>query len=456
MNLIMADKLFYFGQILVIGVLVLGVLVLVHELGHFLVAKACGIRVLTFSIGFGKALLQKRIGDTDYKICAIPFGGYVHMAGEHPEDEHATSAPDEFPNKPIWQRALVAVAGPAANLCFAVLLLWVMFLTGVGREVYLERPVIGAVTDSSVAASAGLQAGDSIVSMNSIRVQSWEAIQKQFIRQEGIYTIAFVRNGQTQQVTITIPRLHKNDFSENRTAGLLPAMPARVGKVGDGTAAQQSGIQPDDQVIAVNGVPIYSWFQFSAIIAAWDTTAGPATIGMRRADTIVTITALPVWSPKEKRCLLGLMAATAPTHTIKYGPIAAIRPTFEKTAEYTFMIFDVLAKLVSKKVSPDQLSGPIGIVQMSGFVAFSGLTEILDFMALIGINLAVINLFPLIITDGGLLLFLLLEAIRRKPLALKYQLMLNRVAISFFILLFLYVTFNDIGRFPLMFKLFGR
>jgi regulator of sigma E protease len=452
---VLADKALFLGQAIIIGFIVLGLLVLVHELGHFLMAKACRIRVLTFSIGFGAALWKKNINGTDYKIGVIPFGGYVHMAGEHPEDEHE-SLPDEFPQKPIWQRALVAVGGPGANFLFAILLLWISFMYGVDRERFLDRPVIGAVIDSSVAAGAGLQAGDSVVSMNGVPIRSWEDVQKLFIKQDGTYRLSYVRNGMPSGVTLNIPRLKRNDFAGNRTAGLLPANPARIGTVSKGSVAEKSGIAAGDSILSLNGASIYSWNQFSMLVAKYDTSKGALNLALMRAGTVVTISAAPAYDAKEKRYLLGVMAAPAAKRRVQYSPLAAIAPTWAKTWENTTMIFDVLAKLVSKRVSPDQLAGPIGIVQMSGFVAFAGFSQILDFMALIGVNLAVINLFPLIITDGGMLLFLLLEAIRRKPLALKHQILLSKIAISFFILLFLYVTFNDIERFPKLMQLLGK
>jgi regulator of sigma E protease len=452
---VLADKALFLGQAILAGILVLGLLVLVHELGHFLVAKACRIRVLTFSIGFGAALWKKNIRGTDYKIGVFPFGGYVHMAGEHPEDTHEAS-PDEFTQKPIWQRALVGVAGPAANFVFAMFLLWIACMYGVDRERFLDRPVIGAVIDTSVAANAGLQAGDSIVSLNSNPVGSWEDVQKLFIRQDGTYEVAYVRAGAQSTVTLKIPRMKKNDFAGNRTGGILPANPARIGAVSKGSVAEKSGLIAGDSILSMNGAPIYSWSQFSMLVAHYNPSAGPLTIAVARADSVVTISAAPAYDENQKRYLLGIMGAQDSKRKIRYSPWGAIVPSLKKTGEYTFMIFDMLAKLVSKRVSPDQLAGPIGIVQMSGFVFFAGLSQILDFMALIGINLAVINLFPLIITDGGMLLFLLLEAIRRKPLALKHQMLLSKIAISFFILLALYVTFNDIERFPMMMQLLGK
>jgi len=187
-----------------IGIVILGILVLIHELGHFIAAKACKIRVLAFSIGFGKVLLHKQIGTTDYRISAIPFGGYVKMAGEHPEDGQAdhVPGPDEFPSKPVWQRAIVAVAGPLANFVSAVLMLWFMFMSGVEQPTYYDRAVVGGVADSSAAMEAGLQANDSILTMNGKPIANWNDIEDRFSMLDKQYEITLLRGGEKKQVTL--------------------------------------------------------------------------------------------------------------------------------------------------------------------------------------------------------------------------------------------------------------
>jgi regulator of sigma E protease len=185
----------------------------------------------------------------------------------------------------------------------------------------------------------------------------------------------------------------------------------------------------------------------------YDSAKGPMLFTVQRAGSQVSITAVPRYNKADKRYLMGIMAAQPAKVQVRYGPVKSVNKMLDKTWEYTTMIYDVLAKLFSRQVSPKQLAGPIGIVQMTGLVALGGPVEVMNLMALIGINLGVLNLLPLIITDGGLLLFLLLEAIRRKPLSVKYQLLINRVAITFFILLFAYVTYNDMARLPDLFKL---
>jgi regulator of sigma E protease len=424
-------------QQIVIGVLVLGVLVLIHELGHFVVAKLCGIRVLSFSIGFGKPLFAKTVGGTEYRISAIPVGGYVHMAGEHPEDAQG-AAPDEYTAKPIWQRALVALSGPSANYVSSTAILWLMFLLGAKHEMYLDRPVIGAVADSSAAREVGLFPGDSVVAVNGEPVGTWEDIEQHFSRQESRYTVTFIRNGGEQSLSMSVPSAKDFGVGGIPNGGMLPALPSRVGAVTPGSPAQQAGLLPGDVVVAIGGERMYSWYQLSQTVSLYDTAGGPLTVAVRRADSAFTVDIRPEYDTDAKRYLLGLSVGAPATRIVRFGPLAAFARATEKTWDYTTMIFDVVAKLLTKKVSPRQLAGPIGIVQMSGVAALGGLAAVLNFVALIGINLAVLNLFPLVITDGGA------------------QLLINRIAISFFIALFLFVTFNDIRRIPLLFRLFSR
>lgn len=440
---------------IIVGFLVLGILVFVHELGHFLMAKLCGIRVLAFSIGFGKPLYKKTVGETEYRISAVPFGGYVHMAGEHPEDTQENK-PDEFQNKPIWQRALVAVSGPGANFLFSFALLWVIFMSGSQQPLYLDRPVVGAVADTSIAAEAGLLPGDSIVAVNNEDINSWEDLQNIFTKQEPIYRITYIRNNNYDTTTMDMENYTEEGLAMDPTGGLRPSLPAVIGNVAQGSPAEDAGLQKGDTIVRIDDDSIYSWFQLSDYIASYDTVNQPMEFQIERKDTIMTIAASPEYDTTEGRYLMGVAPAQPPTRTVKYGFFAAFSQAGAKTWEYTTMIFDVLGKLFNQQVSPKQLAGPIGIVQMSGVVALSGLIAILNFMALIGVNLAVLNLFPLIITDGGMLLFLLLEAVRGKPLSLKSQMLINRIAIAFFITLFLFVTFNDIRRIPEMFKMFNR
>jgi regulator of sigma E protease len=437
-----------------IGLVILGILVLIHELGHFLMAKAWGIRVIAFSIGFGKPIVKKTINGTEYRIGSIPFGGYVSMPGEHPEDD-APPKPGDFNSKSIGQRALVALAGPAANFLFAMILLWIMFLSGVEKPIYLDRTVIGAVADSSAAKQAGLCPGDSIISINGKKTENWESIQGALSSRSSEVNVVFVRDGRTATSHFAMPTIQGRGIPRQPFAGLYSPLPAIIGSVNTGSPAEKAGLKALDTVVSINGQSIHSWFQLSESITHFNPSAGPMSFVVRRIDSPAptAIAIIPEYKKDLHRYLIGAAVMSPPVKKVRYSASEAVSQTVSKSWEYTIMIFDVVAKLVSKQVSMQQLAGPVGIVQMSGVVAMGGLAAILDFMALIGINLAVINLLPLVITDGGLLLFLFIEFLRRKPLAVKYQAIVNRIAIAFFITLFIYVTFNDVARIPELFRL---
>ncbi len=439
---------------IVLGLLVLGVLVFIHELGHFLAAKWCGIKVLAFSIGFGNPLFKRSYKGTEYRIGTIPFGGYVKMAGENP-DETRQGEPDEFPSRPIWQRALVAFAGPAANFVTAILMLWVLFIYGVERPLYYENPTVGAVMDSSAARIAGIEAGDSIISIDGKQIKSWEDIDAAFALQQNSHKVEYLRNGQKNTVTLEMPKQEKL-IPEFPTGGMLKPLPANVAEVVTNSPAQEAGIQKGDKVISINGKRIFSWFELVTIVGEYKQSEEPLQVNVMRGDSIMTFSLKPQFNQETKRNQIGIRVDEGEVRLVRYSPVAAVPKCLDKAWEYTTMIFDVIGKLVSREVPASQLSGPIGIIPASGFMVLQGVSPILNFMALIGIQLAVLNLMPLVITDGGILFFLLIEAIRRKPLSIKTQMIFSKIAIAFFLLLFLFVTFNDIKHLPDFFKLFSR
>ena len=394
----------------VIGIFILGILVLIHEAGHFLVAKACGIRVLSFSIGFGNVLLKKTIGDTEYRISAIPFGGYVHMKGEHPDDQQEGSD-DEFTSKPVWVRAAVALAGPTANILSSVVFLWLLFILGEERPLYLDSTIVGAVDKNSVAAEAGIKPGDSITSINSQKVSTWEDIQYTFALQDKSYEIDYARKGVEKKAVLKQKKDTEKSLKQY-TFGLSSSYPPIVGAISPGTAAEKYDLRPNDRILAIDNVTIFSWFQLTDIISHHDTLLGNLQLVIERGDSVVILSARPVYNEKEKRYIFGFGIGKAPFRIIKYSPTSAIPRTLEKAWEYTTMIFDILpkiprilVKMVTRPTTPQGISGPVGIIHISGLVAFGGLAALLNFMALIGINLGVLNLFPLIITDGGVLFF---------------------------------------------------
>jgi regulator of sigma E protease len=447
---------FFLILAIIIGLLVLSILVFVHELGHFLAAKACKIRVNAFALGFGKALFKWTRGETEYRVNAIPFGGYVAMAdGDNPVGEtmgggakNGSADENDFNSKPIWQRAAVALAGPVANFVFAIITLWVVFIHGVDRPAYMDSSAIGVVIADSPADSAGFLAGDSVVAINGEAVGSWEQVESRLAQQLDSYLITVLRGGEFMELELRIEKFGAR-LPKNPTGGLLPARyPPVIGGIMPKSSAETAGLNVGDTILSINGTEVASFDRFAAIMRKYDPEGGPASLSIKRGGETMNVLVIPAFDSAQNRYLLGVEPAAGPTKLVRYGPIAAIGPTMAKTWEYTVMIFDVLGKLTSGKVSAKQLAGPLNIIPVSGMMAFQGLSTILNFMALIGINLAVLNLLPLVITDGGLLMFLGIEAIRGRPLPAQAQAAINKVFIVLFLALFLFVSFNDIQRLP--------
>lgn len=448
--------------VIVIGILVLGVLVLIHEMGHFLAAKSCGIRVLSFSIGFGKPIFSKTIGETDYRISLIPFGGYVHMAGEHPEDDKEEKG-DEFTSKPVWQRAFVAIAGPLANILFSLIFLWVVFFTGFQRNIYLDNTTVGFVKKDSPSWNAGFITGDSLVSLNGKPIVSWDKIHENFAMQNETYSIEILRNNEKKILILHSSSLNKKDLLNSADFGLKPPLPAVIGNVLPKSPADVFGIKPQDKIITVDSQSIHSWDHFSSLISSYKPSQDNIQLSLMRNGSLHNIMIKPEYNEKYDKYMLGVSTQAPETKTIRYSIIGAIPKSIDKAIEDATMIFRILptlpkriAEMVTKPTTPSGMSGPIGIVQISGIIALGGFSGLLEFMALIGINLGILNLFPLIITDGGVLFFLIIESVRRKPLSMKVQLLLNKVAIAFFLTLFIFVTFNDIIKLPMIFRMLGN
>jgi len=438
---------------IILGLLVLGFLVFIHELGHFLAAKWCGIRVLAFSIGFGNPIIKKSFKGTEYRISSIPFGGYVKMAGENPDEERA-GAPDEFTSRPIWQRAIVAVAGPMANYITGMLMLWVMFMYGVQQPIYYDRPIVGAVADTSAASDAGLLAGDSLISINNRQIKNWDDVDAAFALQQQNYKIVISRDGQQKKLEMSLKK-NGDAFPQELTGGMLPPLPAVVADVNKNSPAEKAGLKAGDTILTINGAKIHSWFQLSQIIGSYKGEEA-LKISIARNGSNLEVDIKPEYNEQTKRNLIGIRVDEGKKRNVSYPPIAAMEKGLDRTWEYTTMIFDVIGKMFAREVPASQLSGPLGIIPASGFMALQGISPILQLMALIGIQLAVLNLLPLVITDGGQLLFLLIEAVRRKPVSVKAQVIANKVAIAFFLLLFLFVTFHDVRRLPEMFRFIGK
>ena len=418
---------------------VLGVLVFVHELGHFMAARRLGVRVLTFSLGFGPKLLKIRRGDTEYCISAVPLGGYVKMAGENPDDPR-TGRPDEFLSRTKWERFQILIMGPAMNVLLAVVVMAVVLAQGAEVPVYQDQPpVIGAVAPGSPAEQAGIQRGDRIVSVAGEPVDTWDDL---FIavgtRADRDVAVGFMRSGQPQTVNL---RPQPETRYEIGNIGVLPDINPIVASVISGEPAERAGLKAGDVVLAVNGERMVTRTQLIEIISRNGGKAIELTV--RRDGQQLQIGATP--EQRGDRGMLGLYVSE-PTRRFDPNAFEAIQLSIERNIEFSGLIFRTLGGLFVGETSPRQLMGPVAIAQLSGESAQAGWIALFTLMASISLNLGLLNLLPIPVLDGGHILIMAIEGVARRDfsMAVKEKMLLA----GFVLLMALMVTviYNDLTR----------
>ena len=429
---------------LVAVVAVLGFMILIHEFGHYAVAKWLGVRVEQFAIGFGKRLIGFRRGETDYRINAIPLGGYVKMSGENPMDER-TDDPREFLNHSRWHRFLVAIAGPAMNILLAVFLLTVVYMVHYEYPVYLDKPaVIDGVKAGSPAAQGGLQPGDRIVRVDGIENPTWEQLEPRvWLSPNQPLTVTVQRGNQVFDKTI-VPTAVTS--SEVGSAGWFPADDVVVGRTEADLPAEKAGIKEDDRIVALDGQPVHS---IEAVIDSLQKTKDqPVDLTVIRGNHTLHFQMQPVLSktedPKEVRYRLGFSnKGEIKVTTLPFAK--ALKLSLHKNREYSFMILELAKKLVQRKISLRAVSGPIGIAQEAGYAAQQkGWTPLMELTAGISLNLGIFNLLPIPILDGGVILFLLIEGLMRRDISLNIKERVYQAAFVFLVLFAVMVIYNDL------------
>jgi regulator of sigma E protease len=420
---------------LIYFLIVIGILVFVHEFGHFITAKRSGVRVEKFSLGMGPKLIGKKWGDTEYVISALPLGGYVKMAGENP-DEEVTGAPDEFQSKSVWQRAKIAAAGSLTNILVAFLLMPVVYMIGT----YAEGPAkVGFVEKGSPAEVAGFQAGDVIEEINGRSIEDWtKALTIIAVNPNTDVNVVLDRNGEKKVLTL---RPEAATELKIGTAGLIPDMPAEFGRLRPGMPAEKAGFRENDKVLAVNGVTVYHWQQFSEMVK--DSAGKQLRILIERGGQRKEIKVTPMMD--SGRYVIGVEPFV---HLVfkRYGFLAAVERGFSKTLETADLTLVTLKKLITLKLSIKTLGGPVMIAQMSGQAAAAGLSAFVALMATISLSLGILNLMPIPVLDGGLLVFLAIEAVRRKPLSPKVMGVAQSIGAALLITLIAVVSYNDVMR----------
>jgi regulator of sigma E protease len=430
-------------------VLALGVIILVHEWGHFIAARFFGVRVDVFSIGFGPRLFGVKRGDTDWRVSAFPLGGYVRMAGQDiteidSGEAKPTGAPDELMSKKRWQRAIISFAGPAVNLIFPIVLLTGYFvISGQPHPAYLDsQAVITNVAPNSTASNAGLQPGDKITSVNGTKTSTWEDAQK------ALYTsspdkpvnIEVQNNGATRQLSLALqadPYDHPLGYSP---------IPPVIGQVIAGKPASHAGLKTGDLVRAVDGQKIAYWDQFVDTVRG----SGGKTLQLEveRKGQPIALSVTPLKGaadPSEKNYQIGI----APDVTLAYrhvGPVEAIKSATRETGGIISETFGVLAKLFTGRVSVKELQSVVGISRAAGEAVALGAFAIISFMALISVNLGILNLLPIPILDGGHILLLSLEGLRRRDFSLSFKERFIQVGLVFLLVIMAYALYNDVVR----------
>jgi regulator of sigma E protease len=443
---------------LVAFVVAISVLVAVHEFGHYIVGRWCGMKVLRFSIGFGKPIWMRVAGkdQTEYCISAIPLGGYVKFLGERygsgepvpPEDEGRA-----FNHRPVWNRILVLLAGPAFNFLFAFLAYWVLFINGVPTM----KPAVGAVANGSYAAQAGLQYGDRIVKVDDREAGDWETALVSIL--DGVISNGQVTldleepDGYERSATIIVG----DDASGLTEPGMLfdglgfqPWQPpAVIATVDESGAAYAGGIAEGDRITAIDGEPVATFGDLQQIVS---TRANEqVTIELVRDGEAVSVD-LTIGSREVDGAAVGFLGVGIGSAVADYwylrqfGPLESISRSIERTWSSTAFTVRMLARMVVGDVSIKNISGPINIAQFAGSSAAAGMNSFLNFLALVSISLGVLNLFPIPVLDGGQIVYHGIEGLKGSPLSERAQMVGQQIGIAALLLLMSFAFYNDIAR----------
>lgn len=473
---------------LLIGVsLVLGVMILIHEWGHFIAARMFGVRVDVFSIGFGPRLFGWKSGATDYRFSLIPLGGYVRMAGQDPTDidssslwsanhaaaeaeapgkvmdtvqtateaalrlrqtdigEHATGDPDELMSKPRWQRAVISAAGPAVNLVFPILLLTVYFVAiGIPYPVFEDKPVVvTAVPANSAAAHAGLAAGDRVIAINGEQNPDWTAAAKQVTAAEPNSKISVEVESAGQKRSLEIPVGAQKDTEQ--LLGFAPMKPV-LEDVAPGTPASRGGLKEADTIVAVDGQPIQWWGQFTERVRG--SGGKPLSLDIERKGQPIHLVVTPQAGSNERGEPVYQIGVQVHEETA-YRRVAfgeGVKFAASKTYETIDDTIGVVGKLFSGRVSVKQLQSVVGISRAAGQAVHKGAQAVISLMVLISVNLGILNLLPIPILDGGNILLLAIEGGLRRDLSLAFKERFVQVGLVFLLVLFAIVMYNDVAR----------
>ncbi|MEX0950958.1 MAG: RIP metalloprotease RseP [Gammaproteobacteria bacterium] len=442
-------------------IVAIGILITFHEFGHYWVARRFDVKILRFSVGFGRTLWRRKFGpdQTEFVIAALPLGGYVKMLDEREGEVLLADRPRAFNNKPVAQRFAIVAAGPLFNFIFAVFAYCVMYMIGMTGL----KPLVDEVAPASVAASAGFQSGDEILAVDDRNTPTWAAVAETLIG-------SVVASGQVEINVQTVAgdrQIRRLDLSavsiDDIAAGALleeigltpvrPPLPAVIGQVVADSPAAQAGIQPGDRIVAVDGQRVADWFAVVDRIRALPEQ--PVVLEIERGDRSLQIgltPALVTTDSGEKVGQIGAGVDTLPALPAelrgveRYAPWQAAWLGVKRTAEMSVLTLRMMGKILTGQASVKNLSGPISIAQFAGFSAAVGLAAFLGFLAIVSVSLGVINLLPVPLLDGGHLMYYLIEIIKGSPVSESTQMLGQHVGLVLLLSLMTLVIYNDVVR----------
>jgi regulator of sigma E protease len=424
-------------------VFVLGVLIFVHELGHFLMARRIGVRVLTFSLGFGPKLIAVKRGDTEYCISAVPLGGYVKMAGENPDDAR-TGASDEFLSKSKWQRFQVLIMGPVMNLVLAVVVMAAVLYQGAPAPVFVTQPpLVGSVLDKSVMKAAGLQPGDLILSVDGGRVGTWEDfLNAMAAKSKRQVTVRVDRRGQQLDLTFTPIGTGRYDLVDLDSLAILPVMHPQIKSLQPEAPGYEAGLRPGDVVIGAAGERDITSKRLVEIIKANE--GKTITLDIKRNGQMLQVPVTP--RRINDTVMIGADLSGFEFRTIEPGIWTAVKMSVVQNWTWAKMIAQTLGGLFTHQTSVKQLMGPVAIADLSGMAAEQGMLQLFSLMAMISLNLGLLNLMPIPVLDGGHIAILALEGVSRRDFSMKVKEKMLLAGFVLLLMLMVTVIYNDLTR----------
>ncbi|WP_250657438.1 RIP metalloprotease RseP [Alkalimarinus coralli] len=440
-------------------IVTLGILVTIHEYGHFWVARRCGVKVLRFSVGFGNPIFSwhDRKG-TEFAVAAIPLGGYVKMLDEREGEVPADQLHLAFNRQKLSKRVAIVAAGPIANFIFAIFAYWLMFILGFT----VVAPVIGSVDEQSVAAEAGVVAEQEIVAVDGEATNSWQRVNLSLLNRLGDtgqieLTLKDMGDDSPKRAVINVDQWLSDQEMPNPIGAIgihpyRPQIPPLIGLVSEGGSASVAGMKPGDRVLTVNGNSVDDWMDFVDVVR--NSANKPLLVELLREGNVIKVDLTPNEKSVAEGHVVGFIGAGVqqpewPPHMIRevhYGPVEAVGAALAKTWDDTAMTLVSIKKMIEGLISVKNLSGPITIARIANSTIQSGLETFLSFLALLSVSLGVLNLLPIPVLDGGHLLYYFVEFVRGKPLSEKAQLAGLKIGITLVVMLMFVAFYNDLLR----------